>query len=314
MDAINRLLISGANAILGLWEGAYAISVDLLLWIEGVLNPIASPVLGFLNPICTSVGDVTYLVLSALPVWFGLAAISVFCGTVTLFLFRHTSNQPAIRKVKNDIKANLLALKLYNQDMGVTLATQARLFMCVLRLQFHMLRPLLVMLPPMLLLLGQMGTRYQQRPLRSGEQALLIMKYDSEAISSERVSLETNPGLHVEAGPVPGGGSIVWRIRAGQVGRHNLRFDVGGTKLGKELVVSDRFDRVSAVRPGHDWTAQILHPAEPRLPAESPVRSIEVTYPARSSVIHGSDWWILSFFVVSMLTAVVLKPVFRVQF
>ncbi|MEE9296782.1 MAG: hypothetical protein V3W34_17700 [Phycisphaerae bacterium] len=314
MDVINRLLINGANALLGLWETVYVFCAALFAGLEALLNPIVSPVLGFLNPMATSLADFTYLALDSMPVWLGLTVLSVLAGVVMLIVFRYTSNQAAIGKVKDDIKANLLALKLYNHDMRVTFQAQGRLFWCILRLQLHMLRPILVMLPPMLLLLGQMGVRYQYRPLHPGERTLIKMKLASTIANPEDVMLQPNPGLIVEAGPVPGGGWVVWRVRGGAPGRYTLSFDVEGSIVEKELVVADGLERVSAVRPSHDWTAQILHPLEPRLPALSPARSIEILYPSRPSMIHGSNWWILTFFVVSMVAAVALKPVFRVRF
>jgi hypothetical protein len=126
--------------------------------------------------------------------------------------------------------------------------------------------------------------------------------------------LEPSPGAIVEAGPVPGGGELVWRIRAGEPGRHTLRFKVGGTTLEKELVVGDGFQRVSAERLGSRWTSQILHPTEPLLPHDSPVQSIEIQYSGVHSYIYGANWWILYFFVISMAFALLFKPVFKVRF
>jgi hypothetical protein len=59
---------------------------------------------------------------------------------------------------------------------------------------------------------------------------------------------------------------------------------------------------------------QLLYPAESVIPAEAGVRSIEIDYPGVESYIYGADWWILYFFVVSMVAALALAPVFKVKY
>jgi hypothetical protein len=128
------------------------------------------------------------------------------------------------------------------------------------------------------------------------------------------VTLDPQPGVTSEVGPIPGGGSLVWRLRGDEPGRYTLRFDVAGAAVEKELVVSDRLERVSAVRTASAWTTQLLHPAESRLPSDLPITSIEILYPVVDSYIYGADYWVLYFFVISMLAALVVKPVFGVKF
>ena len=74
------------------------------------------------------------------------------------------------------------------------------------------------------------------------------------------------------------------------------------------------FQRVSAVRTGRDWTAQLFHPSERMLPKGCPVQSIEIEYDGVDSWVSGADWWVLYFFVISMLAALILKPLFKVRF
>ena len=314
MDFINSVLINGAEAVLWVWDLLSTFFGWLFGSLDAILNPILSPLLAFLNPICTWLGDVVYAVLSPFPVWVGLTVISAVTGVVMLIAFRHTSNQKAIGKVKDDIKANLLALKLYKDELRITFLSQARLLWAIVRLQRYVLTPVLVMALPMMLALAQMGIRYQWRPLRSGEQTLIKMHFAPGAGKSVEVSIEPHPGLVVEVGPVPGGDLWVWRVRGGAPGRHTLKFHVAGKTLEKELVVGDGFERVSVLRPSGRWTKQLFHPVERRLAAESKVRSIEILYPSVDSWVRGADYWVVTFFIVSMVAALILAPVFKVRF
>ncbi len=314
MDFINSVLISGAEAALWVWDLLSTFFGWVFGTLDAILNPILSPLLAFLNPICTWLGDVVYAVLSLFPVWVGLIVISVVTGVVMLIAFRHTSNQKAIGVVKDDIKANLLALKLYKDELQVTFLSQARLLWAIVRLQRYILAPVLVMALPMMLALAQMGIRYQWRPLRSGEQTLIKVHFAPGSGKSVVASIKPHPGLAVEVGPVPGGDLCVWRVHGGATGRHTLKFQVGNEIIDKELVVDNRFERVSALRPSARWTDQLFHPVERRLAAGSPVRSIEILYPSVDSWVRGADYWVVTFFIVSMVAALILAPVFKVRF
>jgi hypothetical protein len=46
-----------------------------------------------------------------------------------------------------------------------------------------------------------------------------------------------------------------------------------------------------------------MYPAEQPFPPESPVRSIEISYPSRASWTSGTDRWVLYWFAVSLIAA-----------
>jgi hypothetical protein len=72
---------------------------------------------------------------------------------------------------------------------------------------------------------------------------------------------------------------------------------------------------VSARRPDARLLERLLHPAEHAFDASAAVRAIVVHYPARATPILGLDvpWW-LTFFIVSIVAALLAKPWIKVQF
>lgn len=313
METVNNLLISFGASIRWLGAALWEWLCTLARLVDSVLNPLLSPLLAVLNPVCCVIGDGVYAALNLLPVWAGLTIASALLGLVVLIAFRYTSNQTGIARAKDAIKANLLALKLYKDDLRVTFLAQWRLVKAVGRLQAHMLKPIAILALPMLLVIAQMGVRYQWRPLHEGEQTLIRVRV-AVGQSPAEITLEPSEGIAVEVGPVPGGGEAVWRIRAGKPGVHTLRFRAGEHSVDKELVVGDEFTRVSAERVAAQWTGQLLHPVEPRIPRDAGIDSIVIAYPGRPSWFSGADWWLLTFFVISMAAALVLAPVFKVRF
>ena len=314
MSAINWLLVNGGDAALWLWAGVKHALTEAWHWVDPLVNPVLSPLFAVLNPVCTAIGDAVYAPLAALPSWLGLTLLSVIGGIVMLLAFRYASNQAGIGRAKDDIKANLLALKLFKDDLRVTFQSQWRILWAILRLQRYVLTPVILLTLPMLLGLAQMGIRHQWRPLMPGEQTNIRMSFAPDATELQAVTLEPSMGIDIEVGPIPGDGDLVWRVRAAEPGRHTLQFRVGDQTIEKELVVGTGCERVSATRTASAWATQLLHPAEPRLPSDLPISAIAIAYPSVDSIIHGANYWVIYLFVISMATALILKPLFKVRF
>ncbi|MCH8146592.1 MAG: hypothetical protein IH987_01150 [Planctomycetes bacterium] len=313
MDTLGWLLTNLAEGLGWLWGALVAVFSLAYAVLNTVLNPVLSFVLRLLSPVCTVIGDGVYALLSPLPIWAGLVLLSAVAGVVMLVAFGRLSNQEGIVRAKDDIKANLLSLKLYKDNLRATFTAQMRLMGAIVRLQRHMLFPVLILSLPMLLALAQMGIRYQWRPLGVGERTTVTLRLSSAYEKGTAVELEASDGFAVEA-DVPGGGTTVWRIRGTAPGRHTMWFHVDGKRFAKELVVGDRFGRVSPLRPRSVWTSQLLYPVETPLSAQEPAETIEIRYPDRESIIYGADYWVLTFFVVSMAVALMCRPVFDVKF
>ena len=314
MYTIGTFLIWLGDALRGAGGAVLDVLLRVFSMIDAVLNLVLSPVVAVLNPVFGCIADIVYGLLSPLPPWLGLTIISAVLGVVMLFAFKYTSNQKAIAAAKDTIKANLLALKLFKDEMRVTFVSQWRVLKGVCRLQWHMVKPMLILALPMLLIIGQMGVRYQWRALKPGEAARISVKFADGASGAANVTLEPGDGVQVEVDGVPGGDSVDWRVRGAAPGAHALQFRIGDTAVEKTLRVGEAFGPVSAERVGAHWFAQVLHPRESRVSAALPVKSIEIVYPPRDGWYTGADWWILSFFVVSMLAALVCAPLFKVKF
>ncbi len=254
--------------------------------------------------------------IAVLPGWLSNTIISAVTGIILLIIFKYTSNQRAIGRVRDDIKANMLALKLFKDSISVTLQAQGRVFRGAFLLLFYAVRPMLVMIVPVSLLLAQMGLWYQYRPLLPGEEAVVTVKLnDNIETPWPIVSIEPTPAAEVTIGPVRvfSKHGIHWKIKAIENGSHGLIFHVDGEQFDKELAVGDGFMRVSAERPGWHWADILLHPCEKPFDPDSAVRSISIDYPRRLSRTSGTDWWLIYFFVASLVFALIFKPFLKVR-
>ena len=119
----------------------------------------------------------------------------------------------------------------------------------------------------------------------------------------------------VTVGPVrvPSKNMVCWNIQTAQPGLHQLTFSVGDQRFTKELAVGDNYMTVSLERPASSLSDVLLHPREQPFAAASPVQSIAVTFPPRSSWTTGTDWWMVYWFVASMAAAFLAKPFLKVN-
>jgi hypothetical protein len=279
------------------------------------MDAIAQAV-AWLNAVADAVGRRALAPIGLLPGWLSATIVAAVTGLGLLAVFKYTSSQRAIRRVRSDVKAHLLALKLFKESTSVTLRAQGRILLGAWRLLLLSLVPMLVMIVPVCLLLGQLALWYQSRPLQLGEEAVMTLKLNGEADSPwPEVRLEPSNAMEVAVGPVRvlSQREVCWNVRALESGYHRLAIQVGDRTVDKELAVGDGFMRVSSERPAWCWSEMLLHPGERPFAPDSPVRSLAIDYPERSSWTSGTDWWVVYWLVVSLVAAWCFRPWLKVN-
>jgi hypothetical protein len=276
---------------------------------------ILAQLIAWLSAGSNVVGQLLLAPIGVLPDWLSASLVAAVTGVLLLAVFKYTSDQRAIERVRNDINANLLSLKLFKDSARVSVRAQGRILRGAFWLFVLAIVPMLVMAVPVTLLLGQLGLWYQARPLKVGENAVVTLKLNGDAGSAwPAVSLQPTDKVGVDVGPVRvrSKREICWKVSAREEGSHRLVFQVGDQSSTKELAIGDGLMRVSTERPGWDWPAILLNPAEQPFRPGHPVRSIEIDYPHRSSWTSGADSWVIYWFVVSMVAALCFRRAMNV--
>jgi hypothetical protein len=236
-----------------------------------------------------------------------------------LAVFKAASDQAGIRRTKDRIKAHLLELRLYKHDFGQTMRSQGKVLLANGRYLGHALRPMLVMLAPILLLLFQLDAWFGARPLAVGERALVKVKLaaGTNPLTTPLV-LEAPAGLAVETPPlrIEEEREVAWRIRAVATGRHDLKLaGAGGEPIPAAVAVGPgKLRKILPVPAETGFFRQLEHPGGLSLPKGGPVESITIAYPAaRLSLFGWRLHWLVAFFVLSIVFGFALKGVFRVE-
>jgi len=270
------------------------------------------------NGALNAVFDLLFSPFRSLHPWFGMIFISFLTGLLMLFIFRRTSNQAGIRKAKDRIKAHLLELRLFKDNMGVTWRAQGGILRANARYVGYSFRPLLVMMIPLVLILVQMNFWFAYKTLDVGK-AVIVKVRLNETVNPLQTdaALEAPPCLAVETPPLrlEQEREISWRLRAQSPGRESLVIRVGGQDFAKTVSVSGKpLSRVSPRRIRRSFFDELFYPSEKPLPSSSPVRSIEVTYPVRKLNFLGLRLhWLIAYFFLSIVFGFALKRPFKVE-
>jgi len=274
--------------------------------------------MAFLNSILGKVFDILLLPFRSLNPWAGMAFISLLTGLLMLFIYRLASNQAAIRAVKSRIKAHLLELRLYKDNMGVTMKAQGRILGANLRYLALNLKPLLVMIIPLVLILAQLNLWFGAEALAAGGSTILKVKLGPGVdLQATEFSVEAPPSVAVETPPlrIEEPKEVDWRIQPAAAGRFDLGVKVGETVYRKEIVVAGRsLEKVSPLKVRSRLLDQVLYPGEKPLPGDGRVESIEVIHPAKRLSLFGLRLhWLIAYLGLSIIFGFALKKPFRVE-
>jgi uncharacterized membrane protein (DUF106 family) len=262
--------------------------------------------------------DVILLPFLGLSPWFGMTAASLLTAMLMLGVFKLTSNQAAIHEAKDRIKAHLLEMRLFKDNMRATLGAQAGILKANLSYLGGNLKPLLVMIVPLVLILAQLSLWFDRRPLAPGEETLVKVGLEENADPvSLAMTLETPPGLEVSSPAVriPDEHEVVWRLKAVAAGSGGLTLRVAGRTIEKSVVVGGKpLTKVSTLASRGSFWKQVLYPGERPLPSGTPVRTFEVLYPAKTMSFFGlCVHWLIAYLVLSIAFGFAFKGVFKVE-
>jgi len=241
--------------------------------------------------------------------------LSIVIGFLMVVVFRYTSDQKAIRVAKDHLKAHLLAVQLFQDQLQVVLISYWRIVRSTgnyLRLAFM---PVLYVSIPLIFLMVQVDRYLGYSPIAIGQPLLVNARLvDSNALDQASLRLPSGLSLSAPAVHVPAENEIVWRVVPQESGKRDLQIDVGSDSLLKSLEVSTGIRRISPTRLKDNWWERTFVSGEAALPSNSPVQSISINYPERTIAFAWLEWnWIWLFFVLSLIFGFLFKTVLRIE-
>lgn len=262
--------------------------------------------------------DVLFLPFRSMSPWVGMVLISFLTGLLMLFVFKWTSNQSGIQKVKNKIKAHLLELRLFKDSLSQSLRSQGNILRCNLRYISYSAKPMLVMILPLILILVQLNFWFGYESLTPDESAILKIKLaEGQNPMDTQIKVQPSPGLELETPPlrIEESHEINWRFSAHQEGMQQFLVTIDGETIHKKVSVAQKpLSKISPLKTNKRFLDQVLYPAESPIKSQIPIQAIEIQYPGKSMDLFG--WkihWIIVYFILSIVFGFAFKGVFKVQ-
>jgi hypothetical protein len=240
---------------------------------------------------------------------------SVVIGFATVLVFRYVSDQNAIHRTKDNLKAHLLALRLFQDQISVVLRSYGCIMLATGRYLRLALRPLLITALPLVFVIAQLDRYLGSMPLKAGQTFLVKARVTSpEALTATSLALPN--GLVASAAPVhvPAEGAVIWRVMAQTEGIFNVAVQTSNQAFSKRVVVTPGLFRLSPVRLRGGFWKRVFLSGESALPQDAAIQSIEVEYPSRSIAFGGFTWnWIWLLLVLSLVAGFIFKSILGIE-
>ena len=262
--------------------------------------------------------DLVMWPFKGLPPAVSMIVLSAITGVMMLLIFKYTSNQRQIKKVKRLIKGHFLAISIYKESLKVLLGSTVKILWLNLKYVRYNMVPLLFAVVPFLLLAVNIDAWFGHRAIDPGTNFVLNVDVDEEVdLFDGKVTLKVPEGLQLETAPLRNSEDqqVSWRIGAKTPGTYTLVIEIDGETTEKEVIVGPTFDRLSPKRYRTGFLNKALYPTESILPESGPITAVSLSYPDTELDLFGlSMHWIYAYIILSMLVAFPLKGVFNVDF
>jgi len=244
-----------------------------------------------------------------------VVVLSIVIGLLMVVLFGYTSDQKAIGVAKDQLKAYLLAVRLFRDQLPVVMGSYGKILRGTGRYLKLAFKPLLYVIIPITLLIVQLDRYLGATPVPANAPFLLTAQ-TTGSDSLNDVNLELPIGISMTAPPlhISADKEIVWRLAGAQDGRYVLKIHAGDQVATKVVCVGNDLARTSTVRLRGQFWSRMFYSAEPALPDGSLINSIAVNYPEREIEIAGYGInWIWLFFILSMIAGFIFKELLGIQ-
>lgn len=273
-----------------------------------------------INAILTQLAEFLLSPFASRPL-IGLLFWSVVAGVLMTFAFGKTSSQRGLQRAADQTRSELLAIKLFKDDLGVVFRSQIGIFKATGLRLLYSLPPMLVLIIPFFLILSQLGLRYENRPFLPGEIVLVELSLSEDGWDQYRdvkIKVPDNIVVETESMRDEYAHAVYWRLRSKEAGQGTLSWKIGDQDVKKNIVVANDTKRLVLInvrRPGTSLLDRLLYAGEPAFGKDSPVRSIDLDYHKKSTPILGMNlpWW-STFLIVSMVSALLVRRLLGVQF
>src|SRR6267378_836247 len=156
-------------------------------------------------------------------------AVSLVVGLLMVVLFGYTSDQKAIGIAKDQLKAHLLAVRLYRDQIPVVMGSYSKILHGTGRYLKLAFKPLLYVIIPITLLMVQIDRYLGATPIPPNAPFLLtVHTTGGDALNDATLDLPAEITMTAPPVHVPVENEIVWRLVGSKEGKYEVKIAAAG--------------------------------------------------------------------------------------
>ncbi len=165
--------------------------------------------------------------------------LSVVVSLITSIIYKYTTNQAEIKRIKEDIKKLREKMKKHKDNQKKLMEINQEMMSKNFAIMKQSLRSMLYSFLPIILILSWMAGNLVYEPIMPGEEFTVeAFLSDGYAGDKDEVSLSIMPEMEI-IGRENDDSKIVWTLRAETVGTYSLLFQGETFRESKEVLVTE---------------------------------------------------------------------------
>lgn len=275
------------------------------------------------NHAVTALFDLLLRPLESLGPAVALIVVSGVFGVLALIAFKFISYQKGIKTAKDKIKAHLIEIRIYQDDLAIVTRAIGSVLLRNFQYMAYNFGPFVPLAIPFTFVVAQLVVRFAFGPVPTAQTAAEFLPGQGTtievALTRERAALVEGLRIEYPAGVkpvsplvrIPSEGRAFQEFIATDPGTHELRFVLADGTHETKMLVAGEPTRVMQPERGRGFFSALLWPAEDTFASSSPFEHIVFTYPDRDLgwLPGGTGGVLIVFLVASMAFGLVaLKP------
>lgn len=278
-----------------------------------------------INYVITKIFDVILYPFSFINDFWGILFLSFLTAIIALIVYKYVSSPTKIKKAKDKIKANILAIRLYKDFWKVIAGSFFKSLFYTLKYFALNIGVIIIILPLLLPMFVQMDVRYGMRPFKVGEEMIIKAAFsgdpnecDVQLLENENFKPQMNP-VFINAfkddemkKPLR---EINWKVKVTGKGSAKIKIKINDKVFEKNLWTRKHTKAFSNKKFSASSIEHFIYPVEDLFPENSNLKYVYINYPGKNVSFLGLGiHWLIYYLVLVLIFVLALRKRFGVEF
>jgi hypothetical protein len=244
---------------------------------------------------------------------------------VVLWIYKWVSSPRLIRAAKDQIKANILAIRIYKDSGKVIGLSFLKSLFYIFKYFGLNLMPILIIIPILFPAFVQMDVRYGMRPFEVGEEIVIKavlsqnpFDLDIKLQESDNYKPKMNPvfiNAYKDADRKKPIKEANWKMEATREGITKIKIKAQDKVYEKVLIIGKSRRALSNKKMKASHLEHFIYPAEGLLDGSNELKYIYIRYPGREISFAGiATHWLVWNLLLVVIVVLALKNRFGIEF